>query len=220
MRFLQEPLKKTIAEIEDYITMYSSSEKELLRDLANETYEKVEDPQFIAGHIQGVFLSMVSRMIRPRRILEVGSFTGYSSICFCDGLTKDGIIHTIEKNALLWDICERYWAQANVLEKIILHKGDALQIIPRLNELWDLVYIDADKTESSKYYDLIFEKIRVGGFILCDNALWYGRVLNKTTDDDTTGLHLLNQKIKNDDRVENVIISIRDGIMLAQKVRD
>jgi caffeoyl-CoA O-methyltransferase len=218
MRFLTEPQTHLIKIIESYISVHSTEEREFLKQCYEETYAKIKDPQFIAGHIQGNFLSMISRMIRPKRVLELGTFTGYSAVCFADGLDENGIVHTIDNNELLYEIAEKYIGLSDNANKIIFHKGNAFDVIPTLNEVFDLVYIDADKVESSDYYDIVFDKIRKGGFIVCDNALWYGRVLDNNKDDDTLGLHLLNEKIQNDKRVFNVLVSIRDGIMLAQKL--
>lgn len=218
MRFLSEQFEKLVGKIERYIASYSTPERKELSELYNETYATVKDPQFIAGHVQGNFLSMISRMIQPKAVLEIGTFTGYSAVCFADGLANNGKVHTIELNETLWDIEERYWEKMGVTDKIVHHKGNALDIIPKMVESFDLVYIDADKVESCDYYDLVFDKVRKGGFIACDNALWYGRVLDEAKDPDTKGLHLLNEKIQNDPRVFNVLVSIRDGVMLVQKL--
>lgn len=206
--------------IETYITDHTSPEDDLLKRLNRETHLKVLNPRMLSGHVQGRFLEMISKMIQPHRILEIGTYTGYSAICLAKGLSGNGILHTIEVNPELEEFAKRYFREAGLEKQIIQHRGDALELIPQINETFDLVFIDAAKESYLDYYHLIFDKVRKGGFILADNALWDGKVVdpNQSQDKETNGIVAFNDFIRNDNRVEKVLLSIRDGIMIIRKL--
>ncbi len=209
--------------IENNILNYSisKSEKEskLLNDLYRETYLKVLNPRMISGHYQGRILSFISKIISPKKILEIGTYTGYSAICLCEGLGKDGVLHTIDNNKELIEIQNKYFKKANLTNKIVQHSGDAKNILPSLDEEFDIVFIDADKESYPKYYDLIINKVRSGGIIIADNILWSGKILEKVEKDDqaTKSIIEFNNKITQDDRVKNIILPIRDGLNIVRK---
>lgn len=209
--------------IDDNILNYSisKSEKEskLLNDLYRETYLKVLNPRMISGHYQGRILSLISKIISPKKILEIGTYTGYSAICLCEGMDKDGILHTIDNNKELVEIQNKYFKKANLTNKIVQHSGDAKNIIPTIEEEFDIVFIDADKESYPEYYDLIIKKVRSGGIIIADNILWSGKILEKVEKDDqaTKSIIEFNNKIIEDDRVKNIILPIRDGLNIVRK---
>lgn len=205
--------------LENYITGHTSAEPELLQRLNRETHVKILFPRMMSGHLQGKFLEMISWMVRPERVLEIGTYTGYSAICLSAGLTENGSLHTIEINPELEDFILKYIREAGLSEKINLHIGDAMEVIPQLDEKFDLVFIDADKENYLNYYHLVFDKVKKGGFILADNALWDGKVLSpdKKMDKETTGIVEFNDFVQNDDRVENVLLPLRDGVMVVRK---
>ena len=209
--------------IDDNILNYSisKSEKEskLLNDLYRETYLKVLNPKMISGHYQGRILSLISKIISPRKILEIGTYTGYSAICLCEGMDKDGVLHTIDNNKELVEIQNKYFKKANLKDKIVQHSGDAKNIIPSIDEEFDIVFIDADKESYPEYYDLIINKVRSGGIIIADNILWSGKILEKVKKDDqaTKSIIEFNNKIIKDDRVKNIILPIRDGLNIVRK---
>lgn len=209
--------------IDDNILNYSisKSEKEskLLNDLYRETYLKVLNPRMISGHYQGRILSLISKIISPKKILEIGTYTGYSAICLCEGMDKDGILHTIDNNKELVEIQNKYFKKANLTNKIVQHSGDAKNIIPSIDEEFDIVFIDADKESYPEYYDLIINKVRSGGIIIADNILWSGKILEKVEKDDqaTKSIIEFNNKISEDDRVKNIILPIRDGLNIVRK---
>ena len=209
--------------IDDNILNYSisKSEKEskLLNDLYRETYLKVLNPRMISGHYQGRILSLISKIISPKKILEIGTYTGYSAICLCEGMDKDGILHTIDNNKELVKIQNKYFKKANLTNKIVQHSGDAKNIIPTIEEEFDIVFIDADKESYPEYYDLIINKVRSGGIIIADNILWSGKILEKVEKDDqaTKSIIEFNNKIIEDNRVKNIILPIRDGLSIIRK---
>ena len=209
--------------IDDNILNYSisKSEKEskLLNDLYRETYLKVLNPRMISGHYQGRILSLISKIISPKKILEIGTYTGYSAICLCEGMDKDGILHTIDNNKELIEIQNKYFKKANLEDKIVQHSGDAKNIIPSIDEEFDIVFIDADKESYPEYYDLIINKVRSGGIIIADNILWSGKILEKVEKDDqaTKSIIEFNNKIIEDNRVKNIILPIRDGLNIVRK---
>jgi predicted O-methyltransferase YrrM len=209
--------------IDDNILNYSisKSEKEskLLNDLYRETYLKVLNPRMISGHYQGRILSLISKIISPKKILEIGTYTGYSAICLCEGMDKDGILHTIDNNKELVEIQNKYFKKANLTNKIVQHSGDAKNIIHSIDEEFDIVFIDADKESYPEYYDLIINKVRSGGIIIADNILWSGKILEKVEKDDqaTKSIIEFNNKIIEDDRVKNIILPIRDGLNIVRK---
>ncbi len=206
-------------EIEEYVAKHSEKEPQLLNELNHETWEKVLIPRMLSGHIQGRVLSMLSHMIRPTNVLEIGTYTGYSALCFAEGLKDGGKIHTIDINEELETMVNSYIEKANMRDTITNHIGNAMDIIPTLNESFDLVFIDADKTNYSNYYDLIFDKVKPGGYIIADNVLWSGKVIKDKAnlDPDTIALIEYSEKIQNDDRVQNVLFPVRDGLMIARK---
>jgi len=206
-------------EIEDYTLKYSDVEPVILKELNHETWEKVLIPRMLSGHLQGRVLSMLSYMIKPKNILEIGTYTGYSALCFAEGLQKGGLIHTIDINEELEIMVNKYIKKSNLKNTIINHIGDATAIIPSLKETFDIVFIDADKINYSNYYDLVFDKVKTGGYIIADNVLWSGKVVKpeEELDVDTLALKNYSEKINKDNRVQNVLFPIRDGLMIARK---
>ena len=204
--------------LEAYIAAHSTPESEYLAALNRETYLKVLMPQMLSGHVQGKFLEFISRMIQPERILEIGTFTGYSGICLAKGLRPGGKIITIDINEELTPMVKKYISLEKVENLFDIRIGNAIEIIPTLNESFDLVFIDADKINYSNYFDLVIGKVRAGGWILADNTLWEGHVLDEQKDKTTAAIDAFNKKIQLDKRVENVIVSIRDGITIARKI--
>lgn len=206
--------------IEQYVCQYTSKESDALYQLDRETHLQVLMPRMLAGHYQGRLLSMLSHMIKPRRVLEIGTYTGYSAICWAEGLVENGLIYTIDNNEELESMVKRFVEKAGYQHCIKPLIGNALEVIKTLDETWDLVFIDADKENYSAYYDLVFDRVRPGGFILADNVLWSGKVLDEKQlikDADTKALHAFNQKVQADQRVENVLLGVRDGIMMVRK---
>lgn len=191
-----------------------------LAQLNRETQMKVEQPIMLSGHLQGSFLAMASRMLKPRRILEVGTYTGYSALCLAEGLAEDGMLHTIDINEELEEMHQRYWGAAGMQDKIVMHVGQASEIIPALDETWDLVFIDADKVNYGRYYDLVIDKVRPGGFIFADNVLYSAEVILPETGQSRNGkaMHAFNEKIKADPRVRQLLLPLRDGILMMEKI--
>ena len=205
--------------IEDYIRKNSSKEPEILKDLNKETYLKVLNPRMLSGHIQGRFLSIITKLIKPKKILEIGTYTGYSAICMAEGLIENGIIHTIDINEELVSIQNKYFAKSKCNNSIMQHVGDAISIIKNINEKFDLVFLDADKENYIEYYELVIEKVKKGGLIIADNVLWTGKVVEPEKDDDELTQYLIdfNKMINEDDRVENIILPLRDGLNVILK---
>ena len=212
MEFIDEAL-------DNYCCEHSSPEDALLAKLNRETHVKILQPRMLSGHFQGRVLSMFSKMIRPERILEIGTYTGYSALCLAEGLTETGKIITLDVNAQLEDFVRDFIEESEYATKIDYRIHDAMQHIPELDELFDIVFIDADKQNYINYYRLVFDKVKPGGYILSDNVLWSGKVIQTEgkIDKDTQLLQEFNDMIQNDDRVENVLLPIRDGIMIARK---
>lgn len=207
-------------ELSEYVNKHTQPESALLQELNRETYAKVLVPRMLSGHLQGRVLAMFSKMIKPSRILEIGTYTGYSALCLAEGLTNEGELITIDINEELTDMVQKYVDQSDYKSKIKLMVGDAIQIIPGLPGPFDLVFIDADKTNYINYYNLVFDKLNPGGYIIADNVLWSGNVLKDPTltDDDTKALVQFNENIQNDSRIENVLFPVRDGLMVVRKV--
>lgn len=207
------------ADVEKYATTHSKEESKVLEELNRETWAKVLRPRMLSGHMQGKILETFSYMIKPQRILEVGTYTGYSAICLANGLAEGGKLITIDINDEISHIAQAYFQKAGMTGKIDFKIGDAREIIPTLNEAWDLVFIDADKENYAVYYDLIFEKLKPGGFIIADNVLWSGKVLEPydELDQETKSLVDFNRKIMDDNRVDNVLMPVRDGLMVIRK---
>lgn len=208
--------------LDQYILNHITPEDDFLKELDRETHLKVLRSRMLSGHLQGQILSMISCMIRPQCILEIGTFTGYSALCLAKGLANDGQMHTIEIDDELESIARKYFEKAGLTDRIFQHIGDARKIIPTINQRFDLVFIDADKREYSEYYRLVFNRIPVGGFLLADNILWNGKVVDPEAaeEEQTQGILDFNNMVQNDPRVRNVILPVRDGIMLVQKVLD
>jgi len=205
-------------ELEDYIEQHSQQEPELLAALDKETYQKVLLPRMLSGHFQGRVLSMLSKLVRPATILEIGTFTGYSALCLCEGLQEKGLLHTIDIKEELVDFQRKYFDKSPWGKQIVQHLGEALAIIPTLDLKFDLVFIDADKENYIHYFEMILPKMNKGGIILSDNVLWSGKVLEPLQPNDLSTKILLdyNQVLKNDPRVETVLLPIRDGLTVSR----
>ena len=206
------------AELEEYVEKHASPESDVLKALNRETYIKVQMPQMLSGHVQGQVLRMFSYMLKPKNILEIGTFTGYSAICLASGLQENSKLVTLDINDELEEMVRGYFAKAGIENKTDYRIGNALDIIPTLDLTFDLVFIDADKQNYSNYYDMVFDKVNAGGFILADNVLWSGKVVEENPNKDTKAIIDFNAKIQADDRVENVIFPVRDGIMVIRKL--
>jgi len=196
---------------------FCEPESELLQRIDRETNLKVLMPRMLSGHYQGRVLSMLSKLITPKRILEIGTFTGYATLCMAEGLADDGIIYTLDKNMELEDRVRGYFTASPYNSQIKYIMGDATQTINELNETFDLVFIDADKKNNGTYYDLIFDRVRPGGLIIVDNVLWSGKVLTLQQDRDTINISTFNDKVAGDDRVEKLILPVRDGLFIIRK---
>lgn len=206
-----------IDKVLQYAENHTTKESEVLQELRRETHLKTLKPQMLSGQIQGQLLAFFSQMLRPKAILEIGSFTGYAAICLAQGLAENGIMHTIEVDEEKEAIIRKYLAKANLMEKVNLHIGDAAEIIPTLPETFDLVFIDAGKKHNALYYDMIFDRVRQGGFIITDNVLWKGKVAENTNDKRTRLIDEFNKKMQDDERVENLLLPVRDGLMIVRK---
>jgi caffeoyl-CoA O-methyltransferase len=205
-------------EIELYAEDHTSKESTYLEELNRETNQKVLQPRMLSGHLQGRILSMLSKLHKPKNILEIGTYTGYSALCLAEGLQNSGTLHTIDINEELAPLSRKYFDKSGYGKNIVQHLGNALDIIPTLNENWDIVFIDADKSNYINYYNLVLDKMSTGGLIICDNVLWSGKVLLNADklDEDTLTLKHLNRLIQNDTRVENLLLPVRDGLLLAK----
>tara|TARA_B100000780_G_scaffold278725_1_gene253363 strand:+ start:3615 stop:4259 length:645 start_codon:yes stop_codon:yes gene_type:complete len=206
-------------ELDHYCNTHTSLEDKLLEELNHETHTSVLNPRMISGHLQGQFLAMISRMIQPKCIIEIGTYTGYSAICLAKGLPIDGVIHTIEINEELQDIAASYFQKARIENQVVQHVGNALSILEKMEVNIDLAFIDADKKNYPKYLDLIINKMNPGGWIIADNVLWSGKVIQKIDplDKETLALLEYNKKVMQDIRLENILLPIRDGLMICQK---
>lgn len=204
--------------IEDYAKSHTSALDELLTEIEENTFANHAHAQMLSGHVQGKILEMISRMIKPERILEIGTFTGFSAICLAKGLQPGGKLHTIELRTEDANTAKNYFIKAGLENKIQLHMGDAQEIIATLNENWDLVFIDADKVNYIPYYELTLPLVKKGGWILADNVLFHGEVLEETVKGkNVKAIQAFNEYVKNDDRVQQVMLTIRDGLLLIQK---
>ncbi|MFC0604004.1 O-methyltransferase [Winogradskyella pulchriflava] len=213
MNFLPEAL-------DNYVVAHSEQEPELLQQLTRETYQKVLQPIMLSGPYQGRVLSMISKLINPKNILELGTFTGYSTLCLAEGLQSNGELHTIDINEELVDFQRKYFDKSNFGNQIFQHTGNALDIIPKLDMSFDLVFIDADKPNYSNYFHLIIDKLNSGGIILSDNVLWHGKVVEPLQEKDISTKSVLdyNTLLKNDERIETVLLPIRDGLTISRKI--
>ena len=214
MEFLPEQLG-------NYVCNHTQKESDVLSKLNRETWAKVLIPRMLSGHLQGRTLSMLSKMIAPKSILEIGTYTGYSAICLSEGLSKNGILYTIDINEELESMSSSYFEKAGIKNAIRQFTGNALEIIPTIDDNFDLVFIDADKKNYSNYFDIVIEKIPIGGYIIADNVLWSGKVVEEVSeqDNETKSIIEFNSKIHKSDRVENVLLPVRDGLMICRKVK-
>lgn len=208
-------------ELDHYITAHSAIEPKLLAELNKETLLKVLNPRMLSGHYQGRMLSMISKLINPKHILEIGTYTGYATLCLAEGLANNGTVDTIDINEELVSIQNKYFERSDYRDNIRQHLGMALDIIPTLDKKFDLVFIDADKANYANYFDVVLPKMNPGGVILSDNVLWSGKVLAeaKPNDKSTVALKAYNEKINNDPRVETVLLPIRDGLTITRVKR-
>ena len=212
MEFIDEKLAS-------YAEKYTEPESALLQELNRETWAKVLMPRMLSGHMQGRILSMFSRMLQPKRILEIGTYTGYSALCLAEGLSADGKLYTIDINDELEPMTKRFFAQSPYNTQIVSLLGNAVELVPTLKETFDLVFIDADKENYATYFDLVWDQLRVGGVIIADNVLWSGNVLKPESemDEETMALHHFNQKVSADPRCKTVLMPVRDGLMEIMK---
>lgn len=206
--------------LDRYSEQFTTPEDEVLASLNRETNMKIPMPVMLSGHLQGSLLAMLSHMIKPKNILEIGTYTGYSAICLAQGLQEGGRLQTIDINEELEDICFSYFCKAGLQDKIVQHIGNASEIIPRLAESFDLVFIDADKQNYHLYYDLVIDKVPPGGYILADNVLYDGEVVLPVEEQskNARAIHAFNEKVRQDKRVEHVLLPVRDGIMIMRKI--
>lgn len=213
MHFLPEAL-------DDYVVAHSEAEPELLQQLTRETYQKILQPIMLSGPYQGRVLSMISKLINPKSILELGTFTGYSTLCLAEGLQKNGEIHTIDINEELVDFQRKYFDKSEYGKQIFQHLGNAIDIIPTLDKTFDLIFIDADKPNYVNYFHLIIDKLNTGGIILSDNVLWHGKVIEPLDPKDASTKAVLdyNTLLKEDPRIETVLLPIRDGLTISRKL--
>ena len=212
MHFIPEKL-------DDYVVAHSQQEPELLQKLSRETYQKILQPRMLSGHYQGRLLSMLSKIINPRTILEIGTYTGYSALCLAEGMKPDGILHTIDVNEELVDFKKKYFDASEYASQIVQYLGDARDIIPDIEATYDLVFIDADKPNYPAYFDLIVDRLNPGGIILSDNVLWSGKVVEplKKGDLSTEALLVYNRLLAEDERLETVVLPIRDGLTISRR---
>jgi predicted O-methyltransferase YrrM len=207
------------ARIEAYALAHTSEENNLLKKINRETHAKIMMPRMLSGHLQGRILSMFSHMIKPECILEIGTYTGYSALCLAEGLRENGQLITIDINEELEKLVRNFFEQSSYSTKIDYRIGNALAIIPTIQKEIDIVFIDADKENYSTYYDMVFDKIKQGGYIIADNVLWSGKVLtdDEKLDKDTKAIKAFNDKIQHDSRIENLLLPVRDGLMICRK---
>ena len=206
-------------EILKYSEINSQKEPILLKELNRETHLKILNPRMLSGAFQGRLISLISKLIKPKKVLEIGTYTGYSALCIYEGLDKKGIIHTIDKNEELVEIQKKYFKKTGEREKFIQHTGNALEIIPEINETFDLIFLDADKENYINYFNCIIDKLNKNGVILADNVLSSGKVNDERQQDETTKiLRLFNELVNNDNRVETILLPIRDGISIIRKI--
>ena len=206
-------------DILEYSEKYSQQEPEILQELNRETHLKILNPRMLSGFFQGRLLSIISKIIKPKKVLEIGTYTGYSAICIAEGMNKNGIIHTIDKNEELNTIQKKYFKKSGLENNIIQYNGCALDIIPKIEEKFDLIFIDADKENYINYFNLVIDKLNNNGVILADNVLWSGKVINSEDHDLTTNvLREFNKSVNNDNRVETILLPIRDGISIIRKI--
>ena len=204
--------------IDQYVVNHSQKEPDLLQELSKETWQKILNPRMLSGAFQGRVLSMIAKLIQPKNVLEIGTYTGYSALCIAEGLAEKGTIDTIDKNEELEDLQSKYFQKSGFRKQIKQHVGNALEIIPTIDKKFDLVFIDADKSNYSNYFHLIIDKMNTGGIILSDNVLWSGKIVEKLDpkDNDTKALLEYNTLLNTDDRIETVLLPIRDGLTISR----
>lgn len=203
-----------------YSEEHTTGESELLHRINRETHLNVMKPRMLSGHLQGRLLSLYSKMIRPHQILEIGTYTGYSALCMAEGLQEGGTLHTVDKNEELEDRVRGYFDESGYGQQMKLYIGNALEIVPTIDAVFDLVFIDADKINYGRYYDMVIDRVRPGGYIIADNVLWSGKVLEKyrkRLDEDTKAVIDFNLHVHQDERVENILLPVRDGLLIARK---
>lgn len=206
-------------ELDRYSELNSSPEPTYLQELAAETRSTIDMPQMLSGHVQGRFLSLLSKLLAPKLVLDIGTFTGYSALCLAEGLATGGVLHTIDIKTPLASLVDRYVRKAGFHDRIHQHLAPALDVIPRIQGTFDLVFIDADKQNYVHYFDLVIDRLRPGGLIIADNVLWSGKVLDPETqqDGETRGLAAYARKVGSDPRVENVLLPLRDGLLVSRR---
>lgn len=203
----------------EYSEYNSQEEPSLLKELNRETHLKVLNPRMLSGAFQGRLISLISKLINPKKVLEIGTYTGYSALCIYEGLDEKGVIHTIDKNEELVEIQKKYFKKTGDVQKFIQYTGIALDIIPEINETFDLIFLDADKENYINYFNCIINKLNKSGVILADNVLWSGKVIDKNQQDNTTNiLRRFNDMVNNDSRVETILLPVRDGISIIRKI--
>jgi predicted O-methyltransferase YrrM len=208
------------ATIEEYVLSHIDKEPEVLAWLTRETHLRTLKPRMLSGHLQGRMLKMFCTMMSAKRILEIGTFTGYSAICMAEALPEDGELHTMEVNDEMEEFLNEVFERSGMAEKIHLHIGDASQLIPQLEGQFDVVFMDGNKRHYSEYFDVVFPKLRLGGLLIADNTLWDGHVLEDSKDAQTVGIQKFNDKVFSDERVERVIVPVRDGMTLIRKIKE
>jgi len=206
--------------LDKYAERHTAKESDLLYKINRETHLEVYQPNMMSGHVQGHFLSIFSKLLQPKKIVEIGTFTGYAALCLADGLTNSGILHTIEINDELAERCQSYFDQSKKKEQIQLHIGNALDILPNISKPIDLVFIDGDKPNYANYFDLVIDKVPKGGFILADNVLYHNQVLLpvKQQSKNAHAITLFNKKVNNDPRVSPLLLPLRDGLLILEKL--
>jgi len=206
--------------IEQYVSDHTEKESDILYQLYRETWQKVINPRMLAGNIQGRIISMLSHMIQPKSILEVGTYTGYSAICWAEGLAENGKVHSIDINEELEPLVTRFFEKAGVNHLVKRYYGNAMDHIPTMKQEWDIVFLDADKSNYLNYYNMVIDQVRPGGYIIADNVLWSGKVIEDpaTFDEDTKAIDAYNKYTQEDERVQSVLFPVRDGIMISRKL--
>jgi len=208
-------------ELEKYCDQHSSKELSLLQELTRQTFVNILNPRMLSGHSQGLFLQLIVAMIRPKRVLEIGTYTGYSALCLAKNLDENSLLHTIEINDEVAAFAQKFFKKSEFCSKILSHVGDAVEIIAQFNEMFQLVFMDGNKRDYVKYYNCIFDKVESGGFIIADNVLWDGHVLDENkllNDAQTKGISEFNEMIRNDERVEKLMLPLRDGLLVIRKI--
>ena len=217
--FLKKIMEFLPKDIDLYATDHTEKESSILKKLNRETWLRVMNPRMLSGHLQGRTLSMLSKMINPLNIIEVGTYTGYSALCMAEGIKKNGILHTIDINEEYSSIAKKYFNISSYSKNITFHLGNAIEIIASIKCNFQLAFIDADKENYARYFDLIIEKMDINGYIIADNVLWSGKVIDSNPDKETKALDMYNKKVLSSDRVETILLPIRDGLMISRKIR-